>query len=86
MTDTNDTRTWGDYLDEVDAELADLHTEEQPEPTEEEKRYQARKEANDLANTLALDSALTGFRKQYVRADPLAPDASASDIAARLRV
>lgn len=86
MTDSNNTRTWGEYFDEVDAELADLHAEEQPELTEEEKRYQARKEANDLANALTLDCAHTGFRKQYVRADPLAPDASASDIAARLRV
>lgn len=86
MTDSNGPRTWGDYLDEVDAELADLHAEEQPELTEEEKRYRMRKEVNDLVNTLTLDPLGNGFRKQYVRADPLAPDASASDIAARFRV
>lgn len=82
MSDTNTPRTWDDYLDAVDAEL----TPANPELTEEEQRYQDRKETNDIANNLTIPTMSSGIARKQVRPDPLGPDATAADIAARLRV
>lgn len=79
-------------MDEVDAELAESRREREatkpavPEITEDEKRYQLKKEANDLVNKFHMAGPSAAFPHRYERPAPLHPDASGAEVAARLHV
>ena len=77
------TQTWDDYLNNVEAEIDTTHPE--PELSEEERRHQERTETAEIVNRISIPGALTGMPREGTTPLPLGPDATAAEIAARIR-
>ncbi|WP_125100191.1 hypothetical protein [Leucobacter chromiireducens] len=76
-------QTWDDYFNEVEAEIGVAPEAEQHSP--EEQRYTAKKEARDLANKLRI-AGPSGLPRTGNLPEPLGPNASGKDIAARINL
>ena len=86
MSNNTTPRTWDEYFEAAEAEIEALESERtEPELTPDQMRRQARQEARDLANSIRL-GADSGTPRTGDLAPVLDDDATAEDIASRLRI
>ena len=86
MRNNKTPRTWNEYFEEAEAEIAELtNARTEPELTPEQARLQERQEARDIANNVRLGSA-SGTTRTGDLAPILDDDAPAKDIASRIRI
>lgn len=78
----NTPRTWNEFFEEAEAAVSGSA---EAEPTPESARLQARQEARDIANSVLL-STTSGAAQTGNLASPLGEEASAKDIASRVRL
>lgn len=86
MSSSKTPRTWNEFFEEAEAEIAELtNARSEPELTPEQARLQARQEARDIANNIRLGNE-TGTPRTGDLAPILDDDATAKDIASRVRI